>query len=408
MSMKADMTSRERMLAAIRCQPVDHIPLGQLFHSFLMGTPPEKQWRNQFERCRIMKEMGLDPVVDVWMPTPEPPPDVRVRKWMEKDPAGPDPLLCAEYETPAGKLIQKVRRTHDWYDSTHHLFLPTWDGNAHRNKDQYDEIEMMDDWFTRRYKVPLVSRPDDLDKFAYLLKAPTGRARDIWIRNAREATRIAREMDLLTHARRVSIGDWFMWVCLIEEFCCAMIENPAYVSRFYDIVQGYNREIVDMALEVEPDLLQYRGWYDTPDYWGRPRLKEVLFPRIQELAKRTHEGNSLFCYLLPEGHTLYRDILNELDVDVFLGLEPLAARKCEDLAAVKAAFNGRHCIWGGVNAPVTVGRGSEKEIHDAVRTAIETLGPTGFILNASIYPSDDDVAWDRFMIFIAAWKKYAA
>ena len=100
--------------------------------------------------------------------------------------------------------------------------------------------------------------------------------------------------------------------------------------------------------------------------------------------------------LLTEGYTLYRDILKEMDVDVFLGLEPLAARKSEDLSLVKAALKDRSCIWGGVNACVTVGRGSDQEIEEAVKTAIEKLGPKGFILNAAAYIYDDDVSWDNF------------
>ncbi len=35
-----------------------------------------------------------------------------------------------------------------------------------------------------------------------------------------------------------------------------------------------------------------------------------------------------------------------MNVDVYLGLEPLATCKSEDFAAVKAAFDDRHCIWG--------------------------------------------------------------
>jgi len=38
---------------------------------------------------------------------------------------------------------------------------------------------------------------------------------------------------------------------------------------------------------------------------------------------------------------------------------------------------------------VTVGRGSDEEIDEAVRFAMETLGPRGFLLNASIYMYDD-------------------
>ena len=114
--MSQRMSSKERILAAIRGQEVDHVPLGQLFHSTIMETPADKQWRNQFERAEVMKNLVLDPVIDIWLPATEPSPEIPVRKWMEDDPDGPEALLCAEYETPAGKLVQKVRRTSsDWY-----------------------------------------------------------------------------------------------------------------------------------------------------------------------------------------------------------------------------------------------------------------------------------------------------
>jgi hypothetical protein len=405
--MATRMSSKERILAAIRGQEVDHIPLGQLFHSTIMETPAEKRWRDQFERAAVMKDLGLDPVIDIWLPAPEAPPEIPVRKWMEANPAKPEePLLCAEYETPAGKLVQKVRRTADWYIPTHYRFLPLWDGVSTREIDQFDRIDMMDDFFTRRFKVPLVSGPGDLDAFECLLQPPQGGARDLWINQARQTIEIANRMDLATQVRRVSVGDWFMWVCWIEDFCVQMISEPDYIRRFYDIVNNYNRQIIDMALEVQPDIIQYRGWYDTPDYWGTKRYQEILRPRISQLGRQIHDGGSLFCVLLTEGYTLYRDILAEMDVDVYLGLEPLAANKTENMALVKAALGKKHCIWGGVNACVTVGRGSDAEIDRAVRTAIDTLGPSRFILNAAIYFYDDDITWDRFMVFVETCRRH--
>jgi len=401
------MTSKERMIAAIKNEPVDHLPLGQLFHSTILETPADRQWKNQFERTKIMVELGLDPVVDIWLPAPAAPADIKVRHWKEDNPDGPLSVFCAEYETPAGKLTQKVRETNDWYHHTHYRFLPEWDGNAHRRKDQFEELEMMDDFFTRRFIVPLVRGAEDLDAFECLLKAPAGKERDEWIANAKEAKKLADEMGVLTHARRVSIGDWFMWVCLIEDFCMAMASEPDYVNRFYSIVQNYNKEIIDMVLEAEPDVIQYRGWYDTPDYWGNQRHKEILVPRINELARQSHDGGALFCYLLTEGYTHYKDALKDMEMDVLLGLEPYAARKSEDLKAVKEALSNKTCIWGGVNAPITVGMGTDEDIDNAVKYAIETLGPDGFILNASMYFYDDDVTWDRFMVFVNTWKKYA-
>jgi hypothetical protein len=287
--MKDEMRSRERILAAIRCQPVDRIPLGQLFHSTVLNTPADRKWNNQFERARVMKELGIDPTIDIWMPAPEAPPEIPVRKWMEMDDDGTK-LLCA-YETPAGPDQGPTHRRY-WYEYAIPL-LPRWGGMAHRDPD--DTSYRHAGRLLPRYKVPLVRGPEDLDAFEYLLRAPTGGYREMWIRNALKAKAIALEMGLATQARRVSIGDWFMWVCWIEDFCVQMVENPGYVERFYDIIQNYNRQILDMVLEIQPDVIQYRGWYDTPDYWGPTRLREILAPRIRELASQCMGSSSAIC-----------------------------------------------------------------------------------------------------------------
>ena len=144
--------------------------------------------------------------------------------------------------------------------------------------------------------------------FSYPLKAPTGAVRDEWIANARQDKQVALELELLTRVRRVSIGDWFMWVCLVEDFGVAMIENPGYVAQFYDIIPRCNREIIPLALKIKPDVIQYCGSYDTPDYRGRDRRQRVLAPRIERLARQVYEAGWLFCYLFTEGYTLYRDV----------------------------------------------------------------------------------------------------
>ena len=117
----------------------------------------------------------------------------------------------------------------------------------------------MDDFFTRRFKEALVKGPEDLDAFEYLLKAPTGGYRDLWIKQAKEAKRIADELGVATQARRVSIGDWFMWVCWIEDFCVEMVANPEYISRSYDIVNNYNKEVVDSGQVDAVLVLQGAG-----------------------------------------------------------------------------------------------------------------------------------------------------
>lgn len=60
-------------------------------------------------------------------------------------------------------------------------------------------------------------------------------------------------------------------------------------------------------------------------------------------------------------------------------------------------------VLGGLNAAITLNRGSPGEIRRAVREAVETLGPTGFILS----PVDclfQDTPWSKVEILVQAWR----
>ena len=67
------MSSRERMLAAIKRRGPDHVP----FSPCIAQGPYFEEplfWHNQIERAQRMLELGLDPVMDIWLPDPQPHP----------------------------------------------------------------------------------------------------------------------------------------------------------------------------------------------------------------------------------------------------------------------------------------------------------------------------------------------
>jgi hypothetical protein len=77
------------------------------------------------------------------------------------------------------------------------------------------------------------------------------------------------------------------------------------------------------------------------------------------------------------------------------------------MALMKEKLGGKVALWGGVSAAVTVERGSPEEVHAAVRLALETLGPYGFILS----PVDNltvaaQKTWSNVNAFIQAWRQY--
>jgi hypothetical protein len=63
------------------------------------------------------------------------------------------------------------------------------------------------------------------------------------------------------------------------------------------------------------------------------------------------------------------------------------------------------CLWGGVNAFLTVERGTTGDIHDAVNGALEALGPDGFILSPvdNVRDTSEEV-WRSTLALIDAWK----
>jgi len=81
------------------------------------------------------------------------------------------------------------------------------------------------------------------------------------------------------------------------------------VKQFFDIFQQWSKKLVELALEVDVDFVQYRGWYETPTYWGVKGFKEFLAPLVDEQAKMVHAAGKLHGYFLPSGHGRLRGSL---------------------------------------------------------------------------------------------------
>jgi hypothetical protein len=99
------------------------------------------------------------------------------------------------------------------------------------------------------------------------------------------------------------------------------------------------------------------------------------------------------------------DQIIEAGVDVLIGVDPVEG-KGTDLAEMRRRSAGRLALWGGVNGFVTVERGTPEEVRAAVRTALDTLGPTGFILSPVDNIRDETPeVWRSVEAFIDAWQE---
>ena len=395
--MNNTMSSRERMTAALTRQSPDHIP----FSTFIAQGPwwdPPLRWRGQFDRARIMLELGLDPTIDIWLPDPQPHPDVEIKTW--RDTTGAEPLLTKEYHTPAGVLRQTVRETEDWIDDQHAHWTPTIFGVENRN---HYNLDLFDDWNVSRRTEPWVKGPEDLEKLQYILRLPEGHVLDEWRMDTARAIAFARKHHLFVTARRTIVGDGFLWFCDNEDFMVWSIESPAFVKDFFAVFQEWALALTELALEAGVDLVQRRGWYEVPTYWGPERYHEYLSPLVEEETQLVHQAGKLHSYLLPEGHGIYAPILKEMTVDALMGIDPRMLGQ-GDMAWLADELGAEKSFWGGVDAEVTLESQDPVAIDQAVERAVTTLGRRGgLVLGALIF---QNISTRAILYLIDSWRRH--
>ena len=390
-------SSRERMLAAIRRQGPDHVPF-----SPILAQGPEWQaplfWRDQIERAERMLELGLDPTIDIWLPDPQAHRDVVIRSWRERK--NHEVLITKEYHTPAGVLRQVVRETEDWCSPRHGPWIPTTFGTEKRV--QFG-VDLFDDHNVSRRVEPWVKGPEDLAKLHYIIRPPDDYLLDEWRMDAERAMEFAQKYDLLTVARRTIVGDAFQWFCDIPTFMLWMSDLPEWVAAFLGVFQDWSLKLVQLALEAGVDVVQYRGWYEIPTFWGPRYWKQYLVPGIEAQTQLVHDAGKLHAYLLPEGHGVYGNALKEMGLDVLVGVDPRMLHG-GDLFRLFDTLRSSKSFWGGVNAEVTLESGDPARIDEEVRLAVESLGRGGgLILSAILF---GNLSQRSIMLMIEAWRKF--
>ena len=378
---------KERYEATFRHQEPDRIPILLDAHVpfYQSGTV---QWRNQLERAEILKGLGCDPIIEIWLPDPVPHPDVKIKTWREYRPGEKLPCITKEYHTPAGVLRQVVRETEDWVSPGHAYWVRRTLGPG--NKLTYG-LDLFDDWNIPRQIEPWVKGPDDLDKLAWLLQMPAGEALAEWRMDAIRAKEYAARHALPTMSRRTIIGDAFMWFCNAGQFMMDILDNPDFVKAFFEIFREFARWQAELALDIGVDVFQYRGCYETSEFWGGGRYEAFLVPLIQEQAAMAHDAGSLFCYFMTKGHSDYLDHFEKMDIDAHFGVDPVMGGV--DLREMKSRIGGKTTIIGGVNSELTMSKGTPREVEEATRQAIEVCSPGGGFVLAPVIGIYGGIPW---------------
>ena len=389
-----ELTSRERLICALSYEGVDHVPC-----SFMSNTVLRKRVNEDlFQLALSEKALGLDAFL--FIPTasrpqrPEHPdlrglpvrfaPEVNCREWIEQL-KGDFPIIHKEYQTPAGMLVTSVKLSDDWPHGQH--------------------IPFMDDYQIPRSLKPLVTQPSDLAALQFLLLPPSEDDKLQFMQEAQIAKQFIADNGLFL------VGGWGVgmdmafWLCGMESLMALTFDRPEFVSEILNMIHTWNVERMKLVCSVPVDLYIRRAWYEGCDFITPRFYRDYILPNLKREVELAHQYGVKFGYICSSGTKPMLDYFLDAGIDVLIGIDPIQGTHT-DMALMKQKFDKRICLWGGVSGAVTVERGSEGEVREAVRNAINTLGPEGFILSpVDNITVDEPQTWQNIKVFMDEWKK---
>jgi len=401
------MSSRERFLAAINFEDVDHIPLYfRGSHRYLDG---ERGPRNQFEKALNRLKFGVEDFVGFGgennyhykLRVNE---DVKSRTRKEVREGERYPLLIKDYETPKGPLKQVVRQTIGYIGSGPGARVGVT--GIFDNWTHGDNVPIFSDHLIPKSRSVeyLVKGREDLEPFSCLFRDMTKEELNDAHRDAEEVKRFVEENEVLLATWGPCLGDAAIWACGVEKIATSAFKDPKFLHGLLDIIHDWDMRMIRVIHKLGGgDLIIHRGWYENSYFWSPRMFREFLAPRLKEEVELAHQGRVKHCMLVDTGIMPLLGILKETGIDVLWGVDPVQGGA--DLKRVKEELGDKVCLWGGMNSAVTLSQGTKEEIRAAVKDAIATLAPGGGFVLSPVDCLYEDAPSENIAALLEAWRE---
>jgi len=375
----AEMTSRERLLTAIRHEEADRVPVSPRIAYWLMEYYGDASFETYI---RSTREFGYDPFYCTGEPTPNylgsyseryDLPDVKVEQ--TKEPDGRCILVRRTFHTPAGPLSDVTR-----------VPPPRSEYGMGPNPIKLEH---------------LVKSREDLERLRFLLPK---------LRNNFEAF----------HKYEKALGE----NGLVELNIAGPLEHQAGSARgqenlmmdYYDdrpffdaILDLFHRrglEQIKGALQAGVRII-FGNWYWTSlsAGWSPKQFKEVFLPKIKDHADLVHSYGGIYHYYDDGKCMKMLPWLKEAGVDVFSTCTPPPVGDF-DLAEAKRIIGDRICLKGYVDLLYVVKMGTPELIDRTVREAMEVAKPGGGFILGSSDSFRDGTPVENIRAYFDAGRKY--
>lgn len=382
---KPEMTSRERVLAAMRREPVDYVPCSPAWNSLSPTQRVGKRFNfpwgpSQHEEIAYnVNELGVDPMVGCSCGGYESAPEVSSRTWFDAD----TQLIHKVYETPAGELKSTVRYDEKW---PHGLDIPFFTDFTPAHSDKF-WIESEQDLECFSYVFRPVDDPDTLAglRFGFM-----------------EGKRLADEFRLATQGG-IGLGlTGALQTFGPTQLAMKMIEAPDLVDAYLELDHKVNMRRVEIGIDLGIDILGRNGFYETCDFYSPAMLQRFLFDRIQAETKAAHDAGKVVPYTVNTGVMPMLDYLRRLDLDCLRAVD--ISHKDHDLDEIVASQQGTKSFLIGPSSAYHLQDLDTEVTREAVRECFRVIGRTGLIITPC--PSLHSIMpWQSGLAMIDEWKK---
>ncbi len=380
----ASMTSRERLLAAIRFQGPDRVPVSPRMWRYMLRHGGSQEISAYLSYA---KEYDLDPLLQaaagpiIHFPQPLADysllaPGIRVQEDVQEDAEGK--TVSRRFHTPAGTLTDRTR-------------VPRPGG-------QFGILP------NNRIDEHVVKGPEDLPALREVVRAWTAAnpGVDIPAVVAEVGERglvAANTYSALSH----NAGDMYP----LESMMVDSFERRPFLEELIDIFHGELMQVTRAALERGVAMVYCSTFFESMSSGWSPQLyRELFLPRIRAHVELVHSYGALY-HLYDDGKVAATlPIMQELGVDLVSTLCPPPAGDVT-LAEARRAAGDRVCLNGGIDTVNTVWRGTPKSIDAAVRQAISAAAlPEGGYIVGTSDSIVEETPPENFRAFFRAARKH--
>jgi len=376
------MTVRERIMASLRKGELDYVPCmptwwSEEIEGFEWARGSRKEYLG-----KIINELGLDAFLSFSI-SPSCDPRTVQRVWVEHSAGERFPLIHKEIDTPKGKLKAVVRRTDDYPYERDILFLS--------------------DFNSPRYIKPWIENIQDVEKFSYLYLPPD----DKILKKSKEEFLELYKLAEKWQVPIIGFGGYSLSaaICLMgaQNAVFSSMDSPEIIERLLEIIHFAQRKTIENMLSWGVEIILRNGWYDTTDLWSPNQYKKWVIPQLKKDINLIHSKEGLFIYQACTGIKPLLSFFNQLEFDCLMDFEPVLGQL--SIEELRKELGDKKSFWGGLSAPMHIGRGTPQQARDAVRRSFVCFGHRGFILKPS--PSiRASWPWENVLAMIDEWKKF--